>query len=284
MKLSSIYQKKDCVISFEVFPPKKTDSIEKIYATLEQTTDYQPDFISVTYGAGGSIADQQTLAIAATLKEKYQIESLHHLTCVKKSQAEIDQIVAAIKAHNIENILALRGDLPLTDADLPDFHYAKDLIGYLHQTQPDLCLGAACYPEGHISQLDCHENSQHLLAKQTSGAEFLISQLFFDNRVFYQLMEQAQQAGVTIPISAGIMPILSQQQVAKMIFMCGSSLPAELIKLIHRYGHDAPSLRQAGLEYALTQMEDLKKQGVDGIHVYTMNRPEIARAAMELLR
>lgn len=284
MKISSIYQKKECVISFEVFPPKKTDSIEKIYATLEQATDYQPDFISVTYGAGGSTADQKTLDIAATLKEKYQIESLHHLTCVKKSQADIDQIVQTIQAKNIQNILALRGDLPLTDADLPDFHYAKDLLSYLHQSQPNLCLGAACYPEGHISQLDCEENVQHLLAKQTNGAEFFISQLFFDNDVFYNLLEQAQKAGVTVPFSAGIMPILSQQQVAKMIFMCGSSLPAELIKLIHRYEDDLPSLRKAGLEYALRQMEDLKRQGAAGIHVYTMNRPEIAQAAMELLR
>lgn len=283
MKISQLYQQKAFVVSFEVFPPKKESSIDSLYQTINELGALKPDYISVTYGAGGSESNNQTLAIAATIKARYGIEALHHLTCIQKSKKQITTILQAMKDQQVKNVLALRGDLPHDAVDWDDYHLAKDLI---HEIKQDTWFSASatCYPEGHITQLGARENMEHLLAKQNAGADYLISQLFFDNNVFYQLLEDCQKAGVTLPISAGVMPILSRSQVEKMIFMCGSSLPADLIKIISRYESDLSSLRAAGLEYALKQMEDLQKNNVAGIHVYTMNRPEIAQASMQLLK
>lgn len=284
MKIKELYRSGKTVFSLEVFPPKKEDGIQTIYDTMGQLQGIDPDFVSVTYSAGGSGNANQTLQIAKTIKEQYGFEVLHHLTCVNNSRAEIDTLLQEMGAAGIENVLALRGDLP-QDGSQPskDFSYAKELITEI-KDQTDFCVAAACYPEGHISQAADCEDESHLQEKAAAGADFFISQLFFDNQLFYRMLDQARQAGIQQPISAGVMPILSQSQVSRMIFMCGSSLPAKLIKLIHRYGDDLTDLRKAGLEYAMDQIDDLVAHGVDGVHLYTMNRPEIAIATCQHVR
>lgn len=286
MKISTLFKANQPVLSLEVFPPKKESGLETIYDTLHQLQAVKPDFISVTYGAGGSGVNNQTLALATAIKERYGIEPLHHLTCVNNTKEEIQTILAELKEANIKNVLALRGDLPQeesTQTFVQEYAYAKDLIAEIDK-DPAFCVGSACYPEGHISQASDEENYHHLLEKEQAGADFFISQLFFDNDCFYKMVEGARHAGVTKPLVAGIMPILSQAQVQKMIFMCGSSLPSKLIKLIYRYGDDVTELRKASLDYALEQMTDLLAHGVDGVHLYTMNRPEIATKTFEYLR
>lgn len=284
MKIENCYLQKKPVVSLEFFPPKKEAAIETIYQTLEEMKAIQPDFISVTYGAAGSKTDNKTLELASTIKNKYGIEPLHHLSCVANTKEEIQQLLAEIKGEGVENILALRGDIPVNAKDCPnDFVYAKDLITSIKETN-NFSVGAACYPEGHIDQLTSAENIDHLKAKMAAGADFFVSQLFFDNDAFYRLVEEARNGQVFTPISAGVMPILSRGQVEKMIFMCGTSLPSELIKIIHKYEHSVEDLRKAGLEYALKQIADLVNHGVDGVHVYAMNQPIVAKEAMSLLR
>ena len=283
MKIRELFQENKTVMSLEVFPPKKESGLETIYDTLQALGSLAPDFVSITYGAGGSGGCNQTLELAATIKERYGIEPLHHLTCVNNGTEVLSELLAGMKAADVKNILALRGDLPETGAPREDFCYAKDLVAAIKR-DPDFCVGAACYPEGHISQAEDQENYQHLLEKEQAGADFFISQLFFDNDCFYRMVEEARKAGVTKPLVAGIMPILSKAQVQKMIFMCGSSLPSKLIKLIHRYGEDPVELQKASLDYAWEQMRDLIAHGVDGVHLYTMNRPEIALQTFDYLR
>lgn len=286
MKISKLFEPNKTVLSLEVFPPKKESGLGTIYETLHELQGVRPDFVSVTYGAGGNESSNKTLEIAATIKNRYGIEALHHLTCVNNTQKEIQAILKAMKIAKIENVLALRGDFPedsMGQMQAQDFTYAKDLISEI-VVDPSFCVAAACYPEGHISQALDEENYSHLLEKEQAGAEFFISQLFFDNECFYRMVEGARQIGVTKPLVAGIMPILSQAQVQKMIFVCGSSLPSKLIKLIYRYGNDPIELRKASLEYAWQQMDDLIRHGVDGVHLYTMNRSEIAIKTFAHLR
>jgi methylenetetrahydrofolate reductase (NADPH) len=288
MLIKDIYaekkEEKQPVISIEIFPPKKVGGIETIYNTIDELGSLKPDYISVTYGAGGSFGkENKTLEIASELKKTRGIESLHHLTCVVNDKPQIESILTDIQSQGVENILALRGDVPENgdySAEGNYYHYAKDLIKDVKDFG-GFSVGAACYPEGHIEQPGSHENIQHLLQKEEAGADFFISQLFFDNDSFYRLLDDARRARISSPIAAGIMPILSRSQVEKMIFMCGASLPTKLIKLIHKYENDVEDLRKAGLEYALEQADDLISSGVDGVHFYSMNRPVVAKTAIE---
>lgn len=285
MKIHELYQQKRPVISLEIFPPKKESGLQSLTTMLDEVEHLRPDFISVTYGAAGTVSTNKTLAIAKMLEDVHHIPALHHITGVGKTRAELEAILADIKNAGIENLLALRGDLPL---DSPvnaghDFPLAKDVIAFSKKCG-DFSVAAACYPEGHIERLAGTENTKHLLAKQAAGADFFISQLFFDNDFFYRLVDDARKAGVTKPISAGVMPIMSRSQVEKMIFMCGASLPSKLIKLIHKYEYDQDDLRKAALDYAIEQCEDLIAHGVDGVHLYSMNRPSVARTALTTLK
>lgn len=282
MQISQLYGQKKPVLSFEVFPPKKDAPISTIFQTLEELAGLSPDYISVTYGAGGGGSVNRTCEIASAIKNKQNVEALPHLTCISNDRAEIHQLVEQLQAENITNVLALRGDPPADpDTVLPGhYRYASDLIADL-KSRGDFCIGAACYPEGHIDCLHLRDSAEHLKRKQDAGADFLITQLFFDNDLFWRFLEQTRADGVTLPISAGVMPILSQQQIQRMIFMCGVSLPSAIIKLLHRYEHSPADLRKAGIEHAVRQMEDLISGGVDGVHVYTMNQPAIAASAME---
>ncbi|MGN0687040.1 MAG: methylenetetrahydrofolate reductase [NAD(P)H] [Oscillospiraceae bacterium] len=280
MKISSLFEKGKTVFSFEIFPPKKGGSIDTVYSTLEALSDLHPDFISVTYGAGGTAAGCSTREIVSLIKEKYHTESIAHLTCVNSTKADIDRIIAEFRQYGVENVLALRGDI---NPDIPpkeDFKHASDLIEYM-KPRSNLHFSGACYPECHSESKDMIEDIRYLRKKVDAGAEHLISQLFFDNSHFYDFLEKARIAGINVPIEAGIMPCVNAKQIHRMVSMCGASLPPKFAKMIQRYGDNDEAMRDAGIAYAVDQIIDLVANGVDGIHLYTMNNPYIARKISE---
>lgn len=281
MKISTLFNESKPIISFEIFPPKQTTSIESIYSTIDALAPLSPDFISVTYGAGGS-TQGKTAQIASLLKNQYNITPLAHLTCVGGSKESMDQILDELEREGVHNILALRGDLP-EGSSLGDFSYASDLIKYIKQ-RDSFDVAAACYPEKHIEALTLEEDIKHLQYKVDCGAELLISQLFFDNDAFYKWRENVRSQGIHTPIVAGIMPITSGKQLERMVTLCGASIPASIQNLIKAYNHNAQALKEAGIAYATMQIIDLLASGVDGIHLYTMNQADIAKRIMENIR
>lgn len=281
--IKDLFAQKRPLISFEVFPPKKDADIEDIYSALGQMAKLSPGFISVTYGAGGSGSSNMTVEIASKIQDEHNVCALAHLTCIGAEKESLRRLIAQMKERGIRNVLALRGDIP-DGCELGDsYRYAEDLIREL-RASGDFCVGAACYPEGHIECDDLDFDTECLRRKQEAGADFLITQLFFDNDHFYRFLERARSGGVTIPITAGVMPILSQKQVSRMIFTCGASLPSGIVKLLHKYENNPDDLRRAGVEYMVRQMNDLLAHGVDGVHLYTMNKPEIAAYCMEQIK
>ena len=281
MKISTLFNESKPIISFEIFPPKQTTSIESIYSTIDALAPLSPDFISVTYGAGGS-TQGKTVQIASLLKNQYNITPLAHLTCVGGSKESMDQILDELEREGVHNILALRGDLP-EGSSLGDFSYASDLIKYIKQ-RDSFDVAAACYPEKHIEALTLEEDIKHLQYKVDCGAELLISQLFFDNDAFYKWRENVRSQSIHTPIVAGIMPITSGKQLERMVTLCGASIPASIQNLIKAYNHNAQALKEAGIAYATMQIIDLLASGVDGIHLYTMNQADIAKRIMENIR
>jgi methylenetetrahydrofolate reductase (NADPH) len=280
MKIRDAYKNKKCVISFEIFPPKKDGDINTVYDTVGALKLLKPDFISVTYGAAGDGDKNKTAEIASVIKEKYKIESLAHLTLTHLNKDNVGALIGDFLQKKIENILCLRGDE--SAALTGGFKYAKDLIAELKPY--GFCIGAAAYPEAHISCDSLDTDIAHLKQKQDSGADFLITQLFFDNEIFYRFIDRARKKGVTLPVSAGIMPILGRAQIERMIFMCGASLPPGIIKLVNRYGDKGDDLIKAGVEYTYRQMQNLCDNGAQGVHIYTMNKPFIAKYCMDNLR
>lgn len=280
MSITELFSKKNTVFSFEVFPPKRTSPIDTIYQTLDELQGLHPDFISVTYGAGGNLADQSTCEIASIIKSKYHIEPLAHLTCVSCSKEDILHILSNLKEHQIENILALRGDISPDKPPKTDFRYASDLVAFIRE-QGGFHISGACYPEGHIACDSVVTDILNLRKKVDAGAEHLISQLFFDNSSFYHFLERARIAGINVPIEAGIMPVVNKKQIERMVSMCGASLPLKFTKMISRYGNHPEALRDAGIAYATDQIVDLISNGVQGIHLYTMNNPYVARRISE---
>ena len=281
MKINDLFNKSDrAILSFEVFPPKKTSPIESVYSKLEEICALKPDFISVTYGAGGTGGHSRTCEIASKIKNDFGVESVAHLTCVNSTKADIDSTLADFKAHNIENILALRGDYVEGVEPKKDFIYASDLCAYIKE-HSDFDLGGACYPEVHLEAKDEVEDILNLRKKVEAGAEHLISQLFFDNSVFYRFLERAKIAGINVPIEAGIMPVTNKSQIERMVSMCGASLPSKFVKMMQKYELKPEALRDAGIAYAVEQIVDLLANGVDGIHLYTMNNPYVAKKISE---
>lgn len=273
-------------ISFEMFPPKGELTLEHAREVSEQFQDLHPDFVSVTYSAGGSGNSGATAKIASMLTHDFGITSVAHLTCISLTHDELQRKIDEMHLAGVENVLALRGDLPQgtspTEAAHAEYPYAKDLIPAL--VDAGFCVGAAAYPEGHITCENLELSVEHLKQKQDAGASFFVTQLFFDNECFFRFREMADRAGITVPVTAGIMPFMSKQQISRMVFMCGASLPSPVIKLLAKYEDDPDALREAGIEYACRQLEGLRDAGADGLHVYTMNRPSVARAAVEALR
>lgn len=282
MKLCELFDPKSenhvdrTVYSFEVFPPKRTTPIENIYGTLESICANKPDFISVTYGAGGTGADNMTVQVASRIKNVYGVESAAHLTCVRNNREDVDATVQVLKDNNIENILALRGDKVPDQEPKTDFKYASDLTAYLAKTT-DFDIAGACYPETHPEARSAVQDVLNLKKKVDAGATHLISQLFFDNDTFYRFRDSAVLAGINVPIEAGIMPVTNIKSIERMVTMCGASLPAKFTRMMNKYADKPESLREAGIAYAIEQIIDLISAGVDGIHLYTMNNPYIAK-------
>lgn len=280
MPIDACFQKGALPLSFEVFPPKGELALDQAERVVGELASLSPAFVSVTCSAGGSGNSANTVAVASLVQNRFDIPALAHLTCMGATAQDIAARLAALSAAGVGNVLALRGD-PLPGASLADFRFAKDLIPVA--AREGFCVGAAAYPEGHIDCLDFEASLEHLRQKQDAGARFLVTQLCFDNDQALAFLEAARNAAITIPITFGIMPFLSKDQISRMVFTCGASLPSAVIKLLARWEHDPDSLRAAGIEYACRQLAGLAEAGVDGLHVYTMNRPEIARAAAEAL-
>ncbi|MFA5561928.1 MAG: methylenetetrahydrofolate reductase [NAD(P)H] [Eubacteriales bacterium] len=274
MKTIELFREKQ-VLSFEVFPPRRTAPVDSVYQTVAELQALHPDFISVTYGAGGSGHGEQTLQIAAAIKQQYGIESVAHLPCIHLDRAAVLRLLAAFEAAGIRNILALRGDINPEFPPRQDFRYASDLISFI-RANGDFHVIGACYPEGHIESPDVVADIEHLKRKVDAGADQLITQLFFDNRFFYTFRERAAIAGIRVPIEAGIMPAVNKRQIERMVSLCGVHLPRKYLAMMERYEHSPEAMRDAGIAYAVDQIVDLVAQGVDGIHLYTMNNPFIA--------
>ena len=284
MKIANMFGQGRTVFSLEVFPPKKSSPVNSIFETLDGLRHIQPDFISVTFGAGGahSQAHQTTREIASIIQNQYGITAMAHLTCVAASRAEVEELAAGLKADGVDNILALRGD---ENPDWPartDFVHANELIAYLREIS-DCGVSAACYPEGHPESPDLETDIFYLKQKVDAGAEHLVSQLFFDNDDFFRFLERCRAAGINVPIEAGIMPVLNKRSIERMVSLCGASLPRKLTRILARYGDHPEAMREAGLAYAIDQIADLVAGGVDGIHLYTMNNPAIARQIADSL-
>lgn len=281
MKTSELFKTKT-VLSFEIFPPKRTDPVDTIYDTVNKLKDLSPDFISVTYGAGGSESNTETLKIASAVKNTYGIESVAHLPCINLTKPEVLKMLADFKDRGIENILALRGDVNPRFTPKEDFKYASNLISFIKENS-DFNIIAACYPEGHIECKTIIEDIRNLKTKVDAGANQLITQLFFDNSYFYSFRERTAIAGINVPIEAGIMPVVNKKQIERMVTLCGVNLPKKFLAIMDRYENNPEAMRDAGIAYAVDQIVDLIAQGVDGIHLYTMNNPYIALRIYEAI-
>lgn len=279
MKTTELFQNKS-VLSFEVFPPKRTNPVDTIYKTIDSLKDLNPDFISVTYGAGGSENCKATLEIASRIKNEYGIESVAHLPCISLTKSDVRRQLSDFKEAGIENILALRGDVPSCGYVPGDFRHASDLIAFIKEHGDFNVLGA-CYPEGHQESADIFDDIKNLKTKVDAGASHLITQLFFDNH--YRFRERASLAGIQVPIEAGIMPVTNKKQIERMVSLCGVTLPHKFSAMMERYEHNPDAMRDAGIAYAIDQIVDLITHGVDGIHLYTMNNPYIAARIYEAI-
>ncbi len=279
MKISDIYRDKKLVFSCEVFPPGPEVEIEQILKTIKELKTTSPDFVSVTYGAGGG-TKSRTIEIASKIKKLYKMEPLMHLSCIETKKEDINKILNEISQNGIENILALRGDTP-GDRDLKtiisDFSYASDLVCYIKSHWNDFCLGVAGYPEVHPEAYSMEKDIKNLKKKIEAGASFIISQLFFKNDFFYRYLDIIRKTGINVPVSAGIMPVFRAKLLNKMIKLSRATVPSELIAIVDKFRDKDKDMEKAGIEYAVNQIRDLMDNGVDGVHLYTMNSASLAK-------
>lgn len=279
MRIRDIFDRKT-VFSFEVFPPKKNSSIDIVYKTLDELKGLSPDFISVTFSAGGSGNGDLSCEIASKIKEGNHVEPMIHLPCINYSRDEISSVLSELDRRGIENILALRGDINPDIEPKRNFEHASDLITFI-KSKGNYDIAGACYPEGHVDSESLVEDILNLKKKVDAGADHLITQLFFDNDAFYRFREKAAIAGINVPIEAGIMPVVNKNQIERMVSMCGASLPPKFTKMMQKYESNPEALRDAGIAYAINQIVDLLADGVDGIHLYTMNNSYVAKKISE---
>ncbi|CUP26857.1 5%2C10-methylenetetrahydrofolate reductase [Clostridium baratii] len=278
MNIRELFDSKRLVLSFEVFPPKNTSPVKTIYKALNELSTLKPDFISVTYGAGGSLINNKTSEISSLIKNVYNIEALAHLTCISSKKENIDDITERLELEGITNILALRGDN--NDNGAGEYKYATDLIKYVNEKKKFNII-SACYPEGHVENKGIEAEIMNMKRKIESGTSSFISQLFFDNNIYYDFLDKAKGSGVNVPIQAGIMPVVNKKQIDRITSLCGATIPLKFKKIMEKYEHDSEALREAGIAYAIEQIIDLASSGVDGIHLYTMNNPYVARRIKE---
>ncbi len=275
------------IFSFEIFPPKRDMPLDTIYKTLDELADLEPDFISVTCGAGGSSdgSNRRTIELAASIRNKYHREGIAHLPGINFTKDDVLDMLDELDKNGVHKILALRGDRVEGLVPKSDFRYASDLIAFIRQHAGDkFQIFAACYPEGHIEAPSLDTDIRHLKEKVDAGTDRLITQLFFDNEFFYEFMEKADKAGIHVPVEAGIMPVTNKKQIERMVTLCGATLPRKFQRVLAKYEAKPEALRDAGIVYATEQIVDLLAHGVDGIHLYTMNNPYIARRISETIR
>ena len=279
MKLSDHFAKNLCSMSFEVFPPKTDSSIETVTHATEAMALLHPAFMSVTYGAGGGTS-KYTLEIARHIEQDYGVPTVAHLTCVSSTRDTVRQRIQELKEAGIDNVMALRGDLlpHQIGSDRSDWHYrhAVDLIREIRESGHDFCIGGACYPESHPESQNQEEDIRHLKEKVDAGCSFLTTQMFFDNQLLYNFLYKIREAGITVPVVAGIMPITNAKQIDRAIKLSGSFIPQRLKNLADSFGNDPFAMKQAGIAYAIEQIVDLYANGIKNVHVYSMNKPEVA--------
>ncbi len=279
MKISELLKKDKLSVSFEVFPPKTDSAFETVKTATEEIAKLKPSFMSVTYGAGGGTS-QYTLDIAKNIKEHYGVPTLAHLTCVSSTKETVQKKINDIKNAGIENIMALRGDLTpeleKSDKTKWDYRYAIELIRDIKAIDENFCVGAACYPEIHPESDDQKQDIIHLKEKVSAGCSFLTTQMFFDNNLLYNFLYKIREAGITVPVIPGVMPITNANQVERAIKLSGSFMPQRFKSLIDKFGHSPEAMKQAGIAYATDQIIDLFANGIKNVHVYSMNKPDVA--------
>ena len=275
MKIREILAQGRPTISFEVFPPKKEADYQSVEEAALKIAGLRPDFMSVTYGAGGGTS-RYTVEIAARIQKERGVNALAHLTCVTSTREKVHSVLREMRENGIENVLALRGDIPADGRVETDYRYASELIREIRQTDPELCIGAACYPEGHVESVNKTADIEHLKEKVDAGCDFVTTQMFFDNNILYNYLYRIRERGITVPVLAGIMPVTNAKQIARICSMSGTYLPSRFKAIVDRFGDRPAAMQQAGIAYATEQIIDLIANGVNGIHIYSMNRPDVA--------
>ena len=281
MKIKDILGQGKPTLSFEVFPPKTEDKYESVEKAAAEIAGLQPSFMSVTYGAGGGTS-QYTVDIASALQNKYHVTPLAHLTCVSSTKDKVHQVLEQLKAAGIENILALRGDIPADGTVAKDYRYASQLIREIRQAG-DFCIGAACYPEGHVESANKAVDIEYLKQKVEAGCDFVTTQMFFDNNILYNYLYRVREKGITVPVVAGIMPVTNGGQITRICQLSGTYLPSRFKSIVDRFGDNPAGMDGAESAYATEQSIDLTANGVNAIHVYSMNKPDVARKIKENL-
>ncbi len=283
MKIIDILKETTPHISFEVFPPKTDDKFESVLYATDEIAKLKPSYMSVTYGAGGGTS-KNTVKIASHIKDDLGVTSLAHLTCVSSTKEKVHSVIRELEENGIENVLALLGDIP-ADLDFPlpnQYKYAYELVKEVRESG-DFCIGAACYPEGHVEAEHKKDDIQNLKQKVDCGVDFLTTQMFFDNNIFYNFLYRIREKGIMVPVQPGIMPITNAKQMKRSIAMSGTRLPQRFIDLLDRFGDHPAAMKQAGIAYATDQIIDLFANGINHVHVYSMNKPEVAQAIMRNL-
>lgn len=283
MKISEILLKNDVTLSFEVFPPKVTSDYEAVQRAAYGVAKLKPSYMSVTYGAGGSTRGN-TIKIARGIQEEYGVTTIAHLTCVGATKEGIRQALGEMRAAGIENVLALRGDKPKDFEGEPfiDYHYASELAAEI-RAFGGMCIGGACYPEGHVESENTQEDILNLKKKVDAGCEYLTTQMFFDNNIFYNFLSRVREAGINVPVIPGIMPITRPAQLRNAVKLSGCNVPMRFRSIVDCFGRNPEAMQQAGIIYATDQIIDLIANGIKHVHVYSMNKPEVVRGIQESL-
>ena len=276
MKIIDILNQDQITLSFEVFPPKKIEKYDSVQAATEGVAALHPSFMSVTYGAGGGTSEF-TLNIAKNIRDKYGVEVLPHLTCVSSTKAHVHEMIQKFKEYGFENVMALRGDIPEGGAPYDDYHYASELVADI-KSQGDFCIGGACYPDGHVECAHKDDDIRNLKRKVDAGVDFLTTQMFFDNAEFFNFLYRLREQDIRVPVLAGIMPITNQKQLCRSVALSGTTVPTRFKEIVDKFGEHPEAMKQAGIIYATEQIIDLIANDVKHIHVYSMNKPDVAEA------
>ena len=276
MKIIDILNQDKITLSFEVFPPKKIEKYDSVQAATEGVAALHPSFMSVTYGAGGGTSEF-TLNIAKNIRDKYGVEVLPHLTCVSSTKAHVHEMIQKFKEYGFENVMALRGDIPEGGAPYDDYHYASELVADI-KSQGDFCIGGACYPDGHVECAHKDDDIKNLKRKVDAGVDFLTTQMFFDNAEFFNFLYRLREQDIRVPVLAGIMPITNQKQLGRSVALSGTTVPTRFKEIVDKFGEHPEAMKQAGIIYATEQIIDLIANDVKHIHVYSMNKPDVAEA------